>query len=389
MDRGGGPAKSIAHDLAVTSGPPRAASLGGPPSHSSSRQCPEVHLTVAPRPRHVVLGVNNFCNLRCVMCDVGTGNAETNFGANLMGAQARSMPWELFQRIADDVADFSPEARLGFAFTEPLAWRPLGDALAYASKLGLHATVTTNGLLLPKRAAELVAGCCRELFVSLDGPAAVHDRIRRRAGSFERAVEGIRAVARLPSAPEISVFCTISEFNVGYLKSFLTDISDLSLKHVGLMHNNFVTAAQADEHNAFFGATYPATPSNSFESDPTTIDVSRLADELADIMASAWPFELSIQPDRTSEADLDVYYRRPAQFVGRRCHDAFRILMIDADGEAVPVHGRCYRFPIANVRDVGVEGIWNHPKINALRTTLDEAGGLLPACSRCCGGFGT
>ena len=42
-------------------------------------------------------------------------------------------------------------AHLGFAFTEPLAWKPLGEALAYAAGLGLHATVTTNGLLLPRR----------------------------------------------------------------------------------------------------------------------------------------------------------------------------------------------------------------------------------------------
>jgi MoaA/NifB/PqqE/SkfB family radical SAM enzyme len=119
------------------------------------------------------------------------------------------------------------------------------------------------------------------------------------------------------------------------------------------------------------------------------IDITRLAQELADIRALAWPFELTIQPDRTSEVDLETYYRRPSQFVGWRCHDASRILMIDSDGEAVPVHGRCYRFPIANVRHASLANIWRHPKIEALRATLDEAGGLLPACSRCCGGFGS
>jgi MoaA/NifB/PqqE/SkfB family radical SAM enzyme len=366
----------------ITTGNPRAMS-------ALSLPVLEAPLMAGPRPRHVVLGVNNFCNLRCVMCDVGTGNAETNFGANLMGARTRTMPWELFQRVADDMAAFCPEARLGFAFTEPLAWRPLGDALSYASALGLYTTVTTNGLLLPKRAAEFAAGRCRGLFVSLDGPAALHDRIRRHVGSFARAVEGIRAVAALEGAPEISVFCTISEYNVGHLKTFLADISDLPLKQVGLIHNNFVTPELANEHNALYGATYPATASNSFESDPTTIDIARLADELADIKATTWPFSVTIQPDRTSEADLDIYYRHPSQFIGRRCHDAFRILMIDADGESVPVHGRCYRFPIANVRDAGLESIWKHSSMEALRAALTEAGGLLPGCSRCCGGFGT
>jgi MoaA/NifB/PqqE/SkfB family radical SAM enzyme len=351
-------------------------------------QDPQLRRPNLSRPRHVVLGVNNFCNLRCVMCDVGTDNSESNFGANLTGARTRSMPWDLFTQTADDMAAYCPDARLGFAFTEPLAWQPLGEALSYAAGLGLHATVTTNGLLLPRRATEFADGRCRGLFVSLDGPEAIHDRIRRRQGSFARAVEGIRAVASQSGAPEISVFCTISEYNLGHLKAFLAAMCDLPLKSVGLIHNNFITRGQADEHNALYGAIYPAAVSNNFEADPTSIDTLRLAGELSEIKAMAWPFDLSIQPDLSREADLDIYYHQPGRFVGRRCDDAFRILMIDADGESVPVHGRCYRFPIANIRDVGLKGVWEHPSIAALRRALDEAGGLLPACSRCCGGFG-
>src|ERR1700679_3431965 len=89
-------------------------------------------------PAHIVLGVNNFCNLHCVMCDVGTGNSETNFGANLVGAKTRSMPMDLFRHIVDEIAAFCPDAHLGFAFTEPLAWRPIGQALAMARERGLQ-----------------------------------------------------------------------------------------------------------------------------------------------------------------------------------------------------------------------------------------------------------
>jgi Fe-coproporphyrin III synthase len=340
-------------------------------------------------PTHVVLGVNNFCNLRCVMCDVGTGNDETNFGANLVGAKARSMSLELFQRIADEIAIFCPRAHLAFTFTEPLAWSPLGDALKYARDRGLYASVTTNGLLLPRRAKQLVAGGCVNLSVSLDGPEAIHDRIRRHAGSFARAVEGIKAVAAMPGAPNIAVFCTITEWNVGSLEQFLSDMSALPLKRVGLMHNNFVTGEQAQNHNLVFDGDLHATPSNVFESDPTKIDLERLSAELTQIKRSKYPFPVTIQPDRTAVSDLVIYYRRPDVFIGRHCHDANRILMIDSDGEAIPVHGRCFRFPIANIRTHSLKQIWNHEKLSQLRRTLHHAGGLLPACSRCCGGFGS
>lgn len=341
------------------------------------------------KPTDIVLGVNNFCNLHCVMCDVGTGNGETNFGGNLTGAKTRSMPLDLFRRIVDEVASTWPSARLGIAYTEPLAWPPLGEALGYTRDHGLHTSVTTNALLLPRRAEELVAGGCHSLQVSLDGPESVHDRIRRRVGSYARAVSGIEAVAAKAPAVQISVFCTITEWNVGSLRQFLRDMSLLPLKHVGLVHNNFVTEAEAQSHNSLYDGDLHATSSNVFEADPARIDLELLSAELGEIAQSEYPFPVAIQPHRTGLDELMTYYRRPEIFVGRRCNDAFRMLMIDPDGEVIPVHGRCFRFPVANVRDASLKQIWHHEKLSDLRRTLQRAGGLLPACSRCCSGFGS
>lgn len=339
-------------------------------------------------PTHVVLGVNNFCNLRCVMCDVGTGNSETNFGANLVGAKARSMPIDLFRHIADEIAAFCPSAHLGFAFTEPLAWRPIGEALAMARERGLWSSVTTNGLLLMRHLDDLAHGQCRNLAVSLDGPETVHDSIRRHPGCYARAVAGIEALAAKPGAPDISVYCTITELNVGSLRPFLREMSRLPLKRVGLLHNNFVTADQAEGHNARYDGALHATASNVFLTDPGKIDLELLSAELREIEQTVYPFPIVIQPHLTSLAALETYYWRPETPVGRACHDASRMLMIDSDGEAIPVHGRCFRFPIGNIREQSLASLWNHKQLAELRRALRRAGGLLPACSRCCSGFG-
>jgi MoaA/NifB/PqqE/SkfB family radical SAM enzyme len=193
-------------------------------------------------PTHIVLGVNNFCNLKCLMCDVGTDSKETNFGGNLMGSKTRSMPLSLFHRIVDQMVDFCPKAHLAFAFTEPLAWAPMGAALQYARKKGIDTSVTTNGMLLPKRAKEL-SGLCANVSVSLDGPEPIHDRIRRRSGSYARAVRGIEELASLDTQVRIGVFCTITEWNAAHLVEFLTTMSALPIHRVGLTHNNFVTVS--------------------------------------------------------------------------------------------------------------------------------------------------
>lgn len=337
-------------------------------------------------PTHIILGVNNFCNLRCVMCDVGTGD-DTNFGANLTGSKTRAMPIGLFERILDETCAFCPGAHLGFAYTEPLAWPHLGEALRLAHQRKIYASVTTNGLLLPQRAKELWPGC-KSLSVSIDGPKPVHDHIRRRPGSYARAVSGIEAVSGLREGPEISVFCTVTEHNTGSLRQFLLEMSDLPLKRVGILHNNFVTDDQAVRHNFAYQQDFHATASNIFDSNPARIDLETLSGELREIARQRYRFPVTIHPHLIELNELTTYYLKPDVFVGHRCNDAARMLMIDSDGEAIPVHGRCYRFPIGNIRQESLASIWGHEKLAGLRRTLRCSGGLLPGCSRCCSAFG-
>ena len=343
------------------------------------------HLMLGPI--NIVLGVNNFCNLRCVMCDVGTGNTETNFGANLTGAKSSSMAWETFKEAVDQAHRVWARAHLSFVYTEPLAWPLIGKALHYAAQKQQWISVTTNGLLLSRWAKDIAAAHCGAVAVSLDGPEDVHDRIRRRKGSFARAVAGIEALAALPHAPEIGVYCAINELNVGTLRQFLQEIGHLPLKEVGFLHTNFVTEEQADHHNRIFGSEFHATPSNVFEVSPARVDLELLAEELAEIRASRYRFNVRFSPDLVGYDDLAVYYRDPETPVGRRCLDVFRSIMIDPDGDIIPVHGRCFRFPLGNIHREGLKGAWNHERLSQLRRALAGSGGLLPACTRCCSGF--
>ena len=105
-------------------------------------------------------------------------------------------------------------------------------------------------------------------------------------------------------APEISVYCTITEWNVGSLRPFLNDMANLKLKRVGFIHNNFVTQTQADAHNQIYQGTFRATASNVFQSDLEKIDLPMLADELGEISRSAYPFAVAIQPSLVTLPEL-------------------------------------------------------------------------------------
>ena len=363
------------------------------------------------KPEWLVLGVNNLCNLHCKMCDVGIANTESNFYENLVGTRPLNMPLELITKIIDQAANYWPGVKIGYAFTEPLIYPHLVESLNYASKKGLFTSVTTNALTLDKQAAGLVDAGLDELFISLDGPEAIHNEIRGNKSSFRRAFAGMEAIwalneemgksekarnaivrpenglSKVRKGPEISVFCVITEWNIGQLEDFLEFFRGKPLARVGFMHTNFTFPDQAETHNAIWGTKYPATASNIEEIDLTKMDLDALSKEISRIRKVDWGFPISFSPELNSLPELGLFYNQPNVLIGKRCNDAFRNIMIKSDGSVIPAHGRCYNLNVGNVYEQNLQEIWNSSILGQFRADLLQAGGLFPACARCCSAF--
>ena len=338
-------------------------------------------------PEYIVLGVNNVCNLHCKMCDVGTQNLETNFAQNLVGASPLNMPLDLFKRIADQTASYFPKAKLGYAFTEPLVYPDLRDSLIYAKEKGLSTTITTNALNLKRKAVDILDGGVSELFISLDGLQETHNFIRGHKKSFQKAIEGIEYITQSTSSPEISVYCVITEWNYKELEDFADFFNRQPIKHLGFMHQNFVTEQMADKHNALFGKKYRATHSNIEETDFSQIDLTILNHQIQSIKNKNYKFKPSFSPELEGLDVLDVYYNYPEKKLGKTCNDVFTNMMIKSDGTIIPSHGRCYNITMGNLYQNNLKDIWNSSLYGRFRKDLLKNGGLLPACNRCCSAF--
>jgi len=338
-------------------------------------------------PEWVVLGVNNACNLHCQMCDVGLGNSDTVFGRNLTGTRPMNMPLEMVNSIVDQLAETWPSTRMGFGFTEPLIWPGLVDAVAYAEDRGVGTAVTTNGLTLDNLAEPLSDAGLSDLYLSIDGTAEIHDRIRGREGAFDRAMKGVEYILRRNPRPRISIFCVITPWNINNLGPFLEEMATLPLETVGFMHTNFTTQKVADAHNALWGKVYPATPSNIGPFDPADIDLKKLQQAITELKACSAPFDISFSPELDTIEQIERFYLRPDVLIGSSCSDIDRTLMVKSDGSVIPCHGRCYDLTIGNVNEQTLSEIWNAEAIADLRRALRSSGGLLPACSRCCSAF--
>ncbi len=357
-----------------------------------NRGLKKINKTIAPGklffdPEYIVLGVNNVCNLHCKMCDVGTQNLETNFAQNLVGSHPLNMPLELFETIVDQTANAFPNAKIGYAFTEPLVYPHLRESLLMAHERGLKTQITTNALNLKRKAQELIDGKVSEVYISIDGLEETHNYIRGHKKSFQKAIEGIEYLQTFENPPEISVFCVITEWNYTELLDFVKYFSKLPLVKIGLMHQNFVTESLAESHNAIYGELYRATHSNIEMTDFSKIDLDALHSEISKIKAFKSEVNVTFSPEINDRDTLETFYREPDKKIGRTCNDVFTNLMIKTDGTVIPAHGRCYNVSMGSIYENTLQEIWNDGPYAQFRKEIVNAGGLFPACNRCCSAF--
>jgi Fe-coproporphyrin III synthase len=338
-------------------------------------------------PQWLVLGVNNTCNLHCKMCDVGTGTTGTNFSDNLVGTHPLHMPLELIKKIIDQAQRYYPKTKLGYGFTEPLAYTHLLESLQYANEKKLYTSVTTNALNLRTYAAGLCDAGLNDIFISLDGLEETHNKIRGHKSSFQRAIEGIALLLGKTNRPKISIFCVITEWNINELKAFADYFNQFPLQQLGFMHMNFTPGHVAEAHNLLYADNYPATVSNIEQINTGNINLDVLQQQIQAIKKEQYNFPVTFSPNLDTMPQLETFYHFPEIIIGKRCNDAFSNMMIKSDGSVIPAHGRCYNLTLGNLYQSSLKEIWNSAVAATFRKDLIKAGGLLPACARCCSAF--
>ena len=337
-------------------------------------------------PLTVYWSVNSVCNLHCKMCDVGTATSDSNFFANLrIDGKLHEIAIERYRSVIDEVAGHRPAVSI--TSTEPLMYKPLGEAVAYTRSRDLDVTVTTGGYLLPQRAEELAEAGLSRLVVSIDGPSGVHNEIRGRKDSFERSAEGItrfREVSeRRGHRAQILVNYTISNLNYRELELFYEAMVPLPVDRINFTYMNFVTPEMALRHNATWGAKYQATVNClSEETQPGRVDVGALYRQIEAVKRrDRERGRVAFLPEFTLD-QLGRYFYEPDAFMGNsRCMVNWFIAQIIASGEVIP-YTRCYHVVLGNINEEPFMDIWNGPRARAWRRDL-RTHRRFPACTRC------
>ncbi|MEM3578637.1 MAG: radical SAM protein [Candidatus Bathyarchaeia archaeon] len=152
--------------------------------------------------------VTGRCNLQCVYCDWW-----------------KTVKPELSTNGALDVID--NVCSLGVAFFDFSGGEPLlrGDITILAKRASSHnclVSMNTNATLIKQKKASKIADAFDVVVVSIDGLKEQHDKIRGVSGTFQRAIEAVKALKS--HGVRIGVNSVISPYNINVFPKFVEEI---------------------------------------------------------------------------------------------------------------------------------------------------------------------
>jgi len=156
--------------------------------------------------------VTTRCNGSCLHCFARSGMAKPS-----------TLPVDLAKQIMAEGYD-AGYRHLHITGGEPLLWEGLFEALDYAFGAGYETIfMNTNGTLITEKISKRLADYSSSfsMSISLDGPEAIHDRIRGK-GSYNKTTRGIQKV--LSEEIGLTIFTTATKSLLAELPPFVDDL---------------------------------------------------------------------------------------------------------------------------------------------------------------------
>ena len=169
----------------------------------------------AYKPIYVKIKVNYGCNLKCEMCKHWRETREP------------PISMDRFKDILTEIAGLGGK-KVHFSGGEPMLRPQLPDLVEHASRLGMRATLTTNGTLVDKtRAKRLVEAGLRGVNVSIDSPVRkLHEKIRGMEGCFKLTTKAVALFQRYAHKGKLTVrINTVVSRNNYYSLATLPDLA--------------------------------------------------------------------------------------------------------------------------------------------------------------------
>lgn len=310
----------------------------------------------------LVLMPHGRCNCRCVMCDIWQANAE----GRELGTEDLRPHLEPLRRLG--------VRHVALSGGEALMHSNLFTLCEMLAGLGAKISLLSTGFLLRRHAAAIIRHV-DEVIVSLDGPAEVHDAIRRVPRAFEKLADGIAALRELEPGFRVSARSVIQRQNFRHL-----DATVEAAHAIGLDRLSFLAA---DIESTAFNRPEPWDAERVAEVAPAVEELGELEAEIERLIERR---EADFRGGFVAESPAKL--RRVAghfaavhglaEPASPRCNAPWVSAVIEADGAVRP----CFFHPAyGRLGEKPLDEILNSPEAVAFRRGLDV--GRDPICQGC------
>jgi MoaA/NifB/PqqE/SkfB family radical SAM enzyme len=309
----------------------------------------------------LLLNVHTRCNCRCVMCDIWQRD------------DARELAIASLERLRESLITLKVQ-QVVLTGGEPLLHRNLGAILDFFRSLAIRITLLTTGLLLAKRAA-LLATSVDDIIVSLDGPASVHNAIRRIPRAFETMAQGIEAVRRIDPAMPIAARTTVQKQNHTKLRATVDAARGLGVDSISFLPADVSSAAFHRDRPWSSGRQQEVTLDGA-ELQELSVEIEALIDQKSEDIASGFIRESPEKLRRLAERFRERIEGTPPK--APQCNAPWVSTVLEVDGSLRPCF---FHAPIASTAYANLSDALNSPRAIEFRATLDVPGN--PTCQRC------
>jgi Fe-coproporphyrin III synthase len=309
----------------------------------------------------LVLFPHNRCNCRCVMCDIWKIRESQqlyscDLEAQMESIRALGVKW------------------LVLSGGEPLLHEGLGEILLLFRAENIRITLLSTGLLL-QSCASLVARHVDEVIVSLDGPQATHNAIRRIPNAFEQLQQGVRSVREINPNFPIHARCTLQKANHTELADTVETARRLGLNSISFLAAD-TTSAAFNRPEGWNSARKSTIQLNITEINTLSASIDWLEKQHPEDFVSRFIQE---SPDKLRR--IVNHFRSQLGYIEASaplCNAPWVSAVVEADGMVRPCF---FHPPIGNLKDGPLLKILNSERALRFRAELDVE--TNPTCRNC------
>ncbi|MBU1124648.1 MAG: radical SAM protein, partial [Candidatus Omnitrophica bacterium] len=332
-------------------------------------QCSFLHAGI---PSHVFWVITDQCNVRCQFCNFWKGIYRAEHKAVLSTSEVKNILTEMSILSIPSVV---------LTGGEPFLRPDIMEILDYAIEKIPYLRVQTNATLISEAAIERIVkeSLLDEIWISLDGIGATHDRLRGREGVFDKVMSTLSHLKNYKQrykryAPHIVIHTAVSNATIDEFSSILSLCVDYRVGEWYLSHITDVTTQRIYE-------TENVLQSNDFYSQQM-----RSYGKVKET-GVVFPAKIRDQIAVARKKGLTVFVDPLLYGSGRNLRPRNKCLLLWANTYISP-YGDILtcpmldRYVLGNLSNASLMDIWNSEKIKRVRLLSSQK--RLPICEDCC-----